>query len=103
MAEKLCRSGIVSLYDVKGVSLIVLEYMYKGVLAEGRGSDKALVGCICNQADEVVDCLIDLLWREVRGRGVREGIKLVVSKHTLLLVMPLSKELAGVGNGGSVR
>ena len=32
-----------------------------------------------------------------------ESVKLVVSERTLLLVTPLSEELAGVGNGGNVR
>ena len=43
MAGESCRSGIVALDNVKSVSLVVLEYAYEGVLAEGRGGDEALV------------------------------------------------------------
>ena len=48
MTGKSGRSWVVALYDVKGVSLIVLEYLYKGVVVEGRSSDETLVSCICN-------------------------------------------------------
>ena len=42
----MCRSGIVSLYDVKGMSLVVLEYVYEGVLTEDGVSSESLVACI---------------------------------------------------------
>ena len=42
-ARKSCRSGIVALDNVKSMSLIVLEYAYEGVLAEGGGGDEVLV------------------------------------------------------------
>ena len=46
VAGKSCGSGVVFLYDVKGMSLVVLEYAYEGVLAEGRGSNEALVSSV---------------------------------------------------------
>ena len=90
------------MYDVKGVTLVVLEYSYKGVVAESGSSDEALVSSISYRADEVVDRLVDLLRREVGGRRTGEGVELVKSERTLLLVTPPSKQLAGAGNGGNV-
>ena len=90
------------MYNIKGVTLVVLEYSYKGVVTKGGGGDEALVSSICYRADEVVDCLVDLLWGEVGRRGAGKGVKLVVSERTLLLVTPPSEELAGVGNGGNI-
>ena len=52
--------------------------------------------------DEVIDCLVNLLWGEVGGWGAGESIELVILEHTLLLVTPPSKQLAGAGNGGNV-
>ena len=34
------------MYDVKGVTLVVLEYSYEGVVMEGGGGDKLLVSSI---------------------------------------------------------
>ena len=101
-AGKLCGSGIVALNNVESVSLVVLEYSYEGVLAEGGGGDETLVSSVSYRANEVVDRLVDLLGREVGGWGAGEGVELVKSEHTLLLVTPPSKQLAGAGNGGNV-
>ena len=90
------------MYDVKGVTLVVLEYSYEGVVTESGGGDETLVCSICYRADEVVDCLVDLFRREVGGQGAGEGIELVKSECTLLLVTPPSKQLAGAGNLGNV-
>ena len=86
------------MYDVKGVTLVVLEYLYEGVVTESGGGDETLVCSVSYRADEVVDCLVDLLRREVGGRGTGEGIELVESERTLLLVTPPSKQLVGAGN-----
>ena len=80
------------------MTLVVLEYMYEGVVAEGGGGDEALVGCVCNQADEVVYGFVDLFRREVGGWRTGEGVELVELESTLFLVAPLSKELTGTGN-----
>ena len=48
MAGELRRSWVVALYDIKGVTLVVLEYSYEGVVTEGRSSDETLVSCVCN-------------------------------------------------------
>ena len=53
--------------------------------------------------DEVIDCFVDLLGREVGGWRAGKGVKLIISERTLLLVMPPSKQLAGAGNLGNVR
>ena len=89
------------MYDVKGVTLIVLEYSYEGVVTEGGGGDETLVCSVGYRADEVVDRLVNLLGGEVGGWRAGKGVKLVVSERTLLLVTPPSKELAGAGNGGN--
>ena len=102
VAGKSGRSGVVALYDVKGVTLVVLEYSYKGVVMKSGGGDEALVCSVCYRADEVVDRLVDLLGREVGRRGAGEGVELVKSEHTLLLVTPPGKQLAGAGNLGNV-
>ena len=34
------------MYDVKGVTLVVLEYSYKGVVMEGGGGDETLVSSV---------------------------------------------------------
>ena len=101
-AGKLGRSGVVALYDVKGVTLVVLEYLYEGVVTEGGSGDKTLISSVSYRADEVVDRLVDLLRREVGGRRTGKGVKLVEAERTLLLVMPPSEELAGAGNDGNV-
>ena len=88
--------------DVKGVSLVVLEYSYEGVLAESGGGDETLVGCIGNRADEVVYSLVDLFGREVGRGGAREGVELVKLECTLLLVASPSEELARAGNFGNI-
>ena len=90
------------MYDVKGVTLVVLEYSYEGVVTESGGSDETLVCSISYRADEVVDRLVDLLGREVGRRGTGEGVELVKSERTLLLVTPPSKQLVGAGNLGNV-
>ena len=78
--------------------VLVLEYVYKGIVVEGRSGDESLVGCICNQADEVVYCLVDLFRREVQGWGAREGVELVELESTLFLVTPPSEELMRARN-----
>ena len=50
--------------------MIVLEYTYEGVVAEGRGGDEMLVGHVGNRADEVVYCFVDLFRREVGEWGM---------------------------------
>ena len=59
-AGKLGRSGVVALYDVEGVTLVVLEYSYEGVVAEGGSGDEALVSSVSYRANEIVYCFIDL-------------------------------------------
>ena len=86
------------MYDVKGMTLIVLEYSYEGVVAEGGGGDETLVGCICNQADKVIYCFVDLFGGEVGGWRMGEGVELIELEGILFLVAPLSKELTGVRN-----
>ena len=90
------------MYDVKGVTLVVLEYSYKGVVAEGGGGDETLVCSVRYRADKVVDRLVDFLRREVGRRGTGESVELVKSECTLLLVTPPSKQLARAGNLGNV-
>ena len=80
------------------MTLVVLEYMYKGVVMEDRGSNKTLVCCICNRADEVIYSLVDFFGREVGGWGTGEGIELVELECTLFLVALPSEELTRVGN-----
>ena len=75
------------------MTLIVLEYSYEGVVAEGRGCNEALVCCVCNRADEVVYSLVDFFRGEVRGWGTGESIELVELEGALFLVAPPSEEL----------
>ena len=91
------------MYDIKGVTLVVLEHSYEGVVTEGGSGDEALISSVSYRADEIVDRLVDLLRRKVGGRRTGKGVKLVEAERTLLLVTPPSKELAGAGNGGNVR
>ena len=91
--RKVGRLGVVSLYDIKGVSLVVFEYSYERVVSEGGGSNGTLVGCICNQANEVIYVLIDLFGEEVGEWGMEGGIE-----FALFLMAPPSKELMRVGN-----
>ena len=76
------------------MALIVFKYSYEGVVSEGRGSDKVLVGCICNQVDEIVYCFVDLFGREVERARARQSIKLIILEHYLLLMVSSGKELA---------
>ena len=103
MAREAGGSGVVSLYDVEGVTLIVLKYLYEGIVFKGGGSDKTLVGCIGNQANEVIYGFVDLFRGEVGRGGAGESVKLVASECTLLLVMSPSEEVAGAGNVGNIR
>ena len=80
------------------MTLVVPEYSYEGVVSEGGGSDELLVGCVCNRANEVVYCFVDLFGREVGGRGVGEGIELVELEGALFLVAPPGKELLRARN-----
>ena len=84
------------------MTLVVLEYSYEGVVMEGGSGDETLVSSVSYRADEVVDRLVDLLRREVGGWRTGEGVELVKSECTLLLVTPSSKQLVGAGNGGNV-
>ena len=43
MVRKSGRSGVIALYDVKGVTLVVLEYSYEGVVTDSGGGDETLV------------------------------------------------------------
>ena len=98
MTGKSRRAWVISLDDVSSVTLVALEYMYKGVVVEGGGGDEALVGCVCNQVNEVVYGFVDLFRREVGGWRTGEGVELVELESTLFLVAPLSKELMRVRN-----
>ena len=61
------------MYDVKGVTLVVLEYSYEGVVTENGSGDETLIGSVSYRADKIVDRLVDLLRREVGGRGMGNG------------------------------
>ena len=63
------RSWVVALYDVKGMTLVVLEYSYEGVVTESGSGDESLVGRVCNRANEVVYGLVDFFGGEVGGWG----------------------------------
>ena len=76
------------------MTLVVLEYLYEGVVAEGGSGDEALISGVSYRADEVVDCLIDLFGREVGGWRTGEGVELVELESALFLVAPPSKELS---------
>ena len=80
------------------MTLVVLEYSYKGLVAESGSGDETLVGCICNRADEVIYGFVDFFGGEVRGWGTREGVELVELEGALFLVAPPSEELAGARN-----
>ena len=80
------------------MTLVVLEYSYEGVVAEGGGGDETLVCCIRNRADEVVYGLVDLFRREVGGWGMGEGVELIELESALFLVAPPGKELSGARN-----
>ena len=75
------------------MTLIVLDYLYEGVVSEGGGGDESLVGRVCNRANEVIYCFVDLFGREVGRRGAGEGVELVELEGALFLVAPPSKEL----------
>ena len=45
-AGKSGGSWVVALYDAKGVTLVVLEYSYEGVVTESGGGDKLLVSSV---------------------------------------------------------
>ena len=98
MAGKSGGAWVVALYDVKGVTLVVLEYAYKGVVAKSRSGDDTLVSSVGYRADEVVYGLVDFFGGEVRGWGAREGVELVVLESALFLVAPPGKELSGARN-----
>ena len=80
------------------MTLIVLKYTYEGIVLEGGGGDETLVGRVCNRADEVVYCLVDLFRREVGGWGTGEGVELVELESALFLVAPPGKELLRARN-----
>ena len=80
------------------MTLVVLEYSYEGVVAEGGSGDESLVGRVCDRADEVVYGLVDLFRREVGRWGAGEGVELVELESALFLVAPPGKELAGARN-----
>ena len=82
------------------MTLVVLEYLYEGVVAEGGGGDETLICCVRNQADEVVYGLVDLFRREVGGWGTGEGVELVELESALFLVAPPSEELTRARNLG---
>ena len=78
--------------------MVVLEYSYEEVVAEGGGGDEMLVGRVCNQADEVVYGLVDLFGGEVGGWGTGEGVELIELESALFLVAPPGKELSRARN-----
>ena len=78
--------------------MVVLEYSYEGVVAEGGGGDETLVCCVRNRADEVVYGLVDLFRGEVGGWGAGEGVELVELESALFLVAPPGEELSGARN-----
>ena len=80
------------------MTLIVLEYLYEGIVSEDGSGDESLVGCVCNRADEVVYGFIDFFGREVGRWGAGEGIELIELESALFLVAPPGKELAGARN-----
>ena len=80
------------------MTLVVLEYLYEGVIAESGGGDETLIGRVCNRADEVVYCLVDFFGREVGGWRAGESVELVELESVLFLVAPPGKELAGARN-----
>ena len=80
------------------MTLIVLEYSYEGVVAEGGSGDETLVGRVCNRADEVIYGLVDLFGRKVGGWGTGEGVELVELESALFLVVPPSEELTQARN-----
>ena len=80
------------------MTLVVLEYSYEGMVMESGGGDETLVSCVCNRADEVVYGLVDLLRREVGGRGAGEGVELIELESALFLVAPPGKELSRARN-----
>ena len=80
------------------MTLIALKYSYEGVALKDGGSDKSLVGCVGNQVDEVVYCLVDLFGGEVRRWGMGKSVELIELESALFLVAPLSEELARAGN-----
>ena len=84
------------------MALVVLEYAYEGVVSEDVSGNESLVCGVRNRADEIVDCLVNLLGREVGRRGTGECVKLVILERRLLLVASPSKQLAGAGNLGNI-
>ena len=68
----------------------------------GFGS-KLQVELVGNCSDKVIYRLVDFIGRGIRGRGAREGVKLIELECRLLSVASPSVELAGAGNGGNVR
>ena len=61
------------------------------------------VKLVGNCSDEIVNRLVDFVGGRIRGRGAREGVKLIELECRLLSVASPSVELAGAGNGGNVR
>ena len=86
------------MYDVKGVTLVVLEYSYEGVVTKSGGGDEMLVCSVSYRADEVVDRLVNFFGREVGRWGTGKGVELVKLESALFLVAPPSEELAGARN-----
>ena len=96
-------SGVVGVDNVYCVSLVVLLDAYKGVVTEDGGfGSKLQVELVSNCSDEIVNRLVDFIGGRIRGRGAREGVKLIELKSRLLSVASPSVELVGVGNGGNV-
>ena len=95
---------VVCVDNVYRVSLVILLNAYEGVVAKDGGfGSKLQVELVSNCSDEVVYRLVDLVGGRIRGRGAREGVKLVELECCLLSVASPSMELAGAGNGGNVR
>ena len=80
------------------MTLVVLEYSYKGVVTEGGGGDKTLICCVRNRADEVVYGLVDFFGGEVGGQRVGEGVELIELESALFLVAPPGEELTRARN-----
>ena len=80
--------------------MVVFEYSYEGMVAEGGSGDETLVGRVRNRADKVVYGFVDLFGGEVGRWGTGEGVELIELEGALFLVAPPGKELSGARNFG---
>ena len=97
--------GVICVDNVYRVSLVVFLNAYEGVVSEDGGlSSKLQVEFVSNCSDEIVYRLVDFVGRRIRGRGAREGVKLVELERRLLSAASQtpSVKLVRAGNGGNV-